>query len=59
MFPDLDTDAAVEKLWQLIFDVCRVTGGAIYPMIVYRYAVAGKYFANNALSSLIFSGLLI
>ena len=27
MFPDLDTDAAIEKLWQLIFDVCRVTGG--------------------------------
>ncbi|MGN0708379.1 MAG: aminopeptidase [Faecalibacterium sp.] len=27
MFPDLDEDAAVEKLWQLIFDVCRVTGG--------------------------------
>ena len=27
MFPDLDADAAIEKLWQLIFDVCRVTGG--------------------------------
>ena len=27
MFPELDTDAAIEKLWQLIFDVCRVTGG--------------------------------
>lgn len=27
MFPELDEDAAVEKLWQLIFDVCRVTGG--------------------------------
>lgn len=27
MFPELDEDAAVEKLWQLIFDVCRVSGG--------------------------------
>lgn len=27
MFPDMDEDAAVETLWQLIFDVCRVTGG--------------------------------
>ena len=27
MFPELDADAAMEKLWQLIFDVCRVTGG--------------------------------
>ncbi len=27
MFPEMDTDAAVEKLWQLIFDVCRVTNG--------------------------------
>ena len=27
MFPELDTAAAIEKLWQLIFDVCRVTGG--------------------------------
>ena len=27
MFPELDADAAIEKLWQLIFDVCRVTGG--------------------------------
>ena len=27
MFPELDTDAAMEKLWQVIFDVCRVTGG--------------------------------
>ena len=27
MFPELDTDAAIEKLWQLIFDVCRVTNG--------------------------------
>ena len=27
MFPELNADAAIEKLWQLIFDVCRVTGG--------------------------------
>ena len=27
MFPELDADAAMEKLWQLIFDVCRVTDG--------------------------------
>ena len=27
MFPELDTDAAIEALWQLIFDTCRVTGG--------------------------------
>ena len=27
MFPELEPDAAIEKLWQLIFDVCRVTGG--------------------------------
>lgn len=27
MFPELDEEAAVEKLWKLIFDVCRVTGG--------------------------------
>ena len=25
--PELDEAAAIEKLWQLIFDVCRVTGG--------------------------------
>ena len=27
MFPELENDAAIEKLWKLIFDVCRVTGG--------------------------------
>ena len=27
MFPELDEAAAIEKLWQLIFDVCRVTNG--------------------------------
>ena len=27
LFPDLAEEAAVEKLWQLIFDTCRVTGG--------------------------------
>ena len=27
IFPELDEAAALEKLWQLIFDVCRVTGG--------------------------------
>ena len=27
IFPELDETAAIEKLWQLIFDVCRVTGG--------------------------------
>ena len=27
VFPELDTDAAMEALWKLIFDVCRVTGG--------------------------------
>ena len=27
MFPELDEAAAIEKLWQLIFDVCRVTKG--------------------------------
>lgn len=27
IFPELEEDAAVEKLWKLIFDVCRVTGG--------------------------------
>ena len=27
VFPDLPQDEAVEKLWQVIFDVCRVTGG--------------------------------
>ena len=27
MFPELDADAAVEALWKLIFDVCRVSGG--------------------------------
>ena len=27
LFPDLDEAEAVEKLWQLIFDTCRVTGG--------------------------------
>ena len=27
IFPELDEAAAIEKLWQLIFDVCRVTDG--------------------------------
>ena len=27
IFPELDEAAAIEKLWQLIFDVCRVTNG--------------------------------
>ncbi len=27
MFPELDEADAIEKLWQLIFGVCRVTGG--------------------------------
>ena len=27
LFPGLAEEAAVEKLWQLIFDTCRVTGG--------------------------------
>ena len=27
VFPGLPVDKAVEKLWSLIFDVCRVTGG--------------------------------
>ena len=27
LFPDLSQEEAVEKLWQLIFDTCRVTGG--------------------------------
>lgn len=27
IFPELDADAAMEALWKLIFDVCRVTGG--------------------------------
>ena len=27
MFPELDEAAAIEKLWKLIFDVCRVTNG--------------------------------
>ncbi len=27
VFPDLPQDEAMEKLWSLIFDVCRVTGG--------------------------------
>lgn len=27
IFPDLPEDEAIEKLWKLIFDVCRVTGG--------------------------------
>lgn len=27
VFPDLPEDEAMEKLWALIFDVCRVTGG--------------------------------
>ena len=27
VFPELPTEQAVEKLWQLIFDACRVTGG--------------------------------
>ncbi|MFR9067131.1 MAG: aminopeptidase [Faecalibacterium prausnitzii] len=27
MFPELDTAAAIEAQWKLIFDVCRVTGG--------------------------------
>lgn len=27
MYPELDEDAAVEALWKVIFDVCRVTGG--------------------------------
>ena len=27
VFPELDADAAMEALWKLIFDVCRVTGG--------------------------------
>lgn len=27
IFPELDEAAAIEKLWKLIFDVCRVTGG--------------------------------
>ncbi len=27
IFPELDTAAAMEALWKLIFDVCRVTGG--------------------------------
>ena len=27
IFPDLAEADAIEKLWQLIFDVCRVTGG--------------------------------
>ena len=27
MFPELDTAAAIETQWKLIFDTCRVTGG--------------------------------
>ena len=27
IFPQLDADAAMDALWKLIFDVCRVTGG--------------------------------
>ena len=27
LFPGLPEDEAVDKLWQLIFDTCRVTGG--------------------------------
>jgi aminopeptidase len=27
IFPDLTEEVAIEKLWQLIFDVCRVTNG--------------------------------
>ncbi len=27
MYPELDADVAVEELWKVIFDVCRVTGG--------------------------------
>ena len=27
MFPELEEAAAIEKLWRLIFDVCRVTNG--------------------------------
>ena len=27
IFPELDEAAAIEKLWKLIFDVCRVTNG--------------------------------
>lgn len=27
VFPELPPEQAVEKLWQVIFDVCRVTGG--------------------------------
>lgn len=27
LFPDLAEDEAMEKLWQLIFDTCRVSGG--------------------------------
>lgn len=27
VFPDVSVSDAVEKLWQVIFDVCRVTGG--------------------------------
>ena len=27
IFPELDADAAMEALWKLILDVCRVTGG--------------------------------
>ena len=27
MFPELDTAAAIEAQWKLIFDTCRVTGG--------------------------------
>ncbi|MEG1926173.1 MAG: aminopeptidase [Ruthenibacterium sp.] len=29
VFPNLPTDEAVEKLWNAIFDVCRVTGGDV------------------------------
>ena len=46
VFPDLPQDQAVEKLWELIFDVCRVSTGD--PVKAWReHVAAGKHHRDQ------------
>lgn len=46
VFPDLPQDQAVEKLWELIFDVCRVSTGD--PVTAWReHVAAGKHHRDQ------------
>lgn len=49
VFPGLPTDEAVEKLWQVIFDVCRVTGGD--PVGAWRAHVAKTTACRDQLNA--------